>query len=111
MPYSRKWAVLISAALFALAHGNIYQIPYAFIAGAVFAVIDIAFDTVLPSFVIHFVNNLASIFWLRYGGESSFGRVYVIALVSAAIISLIPIFFGREKYRAKIISAFNKNER
>ena len=109
--YSKRGAVVISALLFSLAHVNPYQIPYAFIAGAVFAVIDIAFDSVIPSFAIHFVNNLASIFWLRYGGDSSFGRVYIIVLESAAVLSMIPIFFAREKYKDKIMGAFDKNER
>ncbi len=110
-PHSKREAVLLSALLFALAHCNPYQIPYAFIAGVVFAVLDIAFDSVIPSFTIHFVNNLASIFWLRYGNEGNFGRVYIIVLVSAAILSIIPIFFMRDKYRAKILGAFDKGER
>ena len=110
-PYSKRMTVLISALLFAFVHGNIYQIPYAFVAGAVFAVIDIAFDSVAPSFVIHFANNTASIFWLRYGGEGRFATVYVIVLVSAALLSLVPIFLAREKYKAKIVGAFYKNER
>ena len=105
-PYSKRGAVLFSALFFALAHCNLFQIPYAFIAGVIFAVLDIAFDSVIPSLLIHFVNNLISIIWLRGGGESDFVTVYIIALVSAALVSIIPIIIFRKKYTDKIKSVF-----
>ena len=105
-PYSKRGAVLFSALFFALAHCNLFQIPYAFIAGVIFAVLDIAFDSVIPSLLIHFVNNLISIIWLRGGGESDFVTVYIIALVSAALVSIVPIIIFRKKYTDKIKSVF-----
>lgn len=108
--YSKRGAVLFSALFFALAHCNLFQIPYAFIAGVIFAALDIAFDSVIPSLIIHFVNNLISIIWLRGGGERNFVTVYIIILVSAAILSLIPVLILRKKYASKITEAFKQEE-
>ena len=110
-PYSKGGAVLFSALFFALAHGNLFQIPYAFIAGVIFAVLDIAFDSIIPSLLIHFVNNLISIIWLRGGGDTAFVKVYITVLVSAALLSLVPIVVFRERYAVKIKSVFKKRER
>ena len=111
VPHSKMWAVIFSALLFALVHCNLYQIPYAFIAGVIFAVLDIAFDSIIPSLIIHFVNNLISIIWLRGVGNSDFATVYVITLVSAAIVSIIPVALMRKKYAEKINRAFKKSEK
>ena len=111
LPHSKRWSVLISALLFSLVHCNLYQSPYAFMAGVVFAVLDIALDSVVPSFTIHLVNNLASIFWLRYAGCGNFAVVYIAVLVTTALLSLIPIFLMRKKYGERIASAFDKSER
>ena len=110
-PYSKWGAVLFSALFFALAHCNLYQIPYAFIAGVIFAVLDIAFNSIIPSLIIHFVNNLMSIFWIRGGGNAEFAKAYIIVLVGAALVSLIPIFVMRGKYKTKIKNAFRKCEK
>ena len=104
--YSKRWAVLFSALFFALAHCNIFQIPYAFIAGVVFAVLDIAFDSIIPSLIIHFVNNFISIIWLRGGADADFVTVYIAVLVIFALVSLIPVAIFRKKYINKIKSVF-----
>lgn len=101
-PYSKKYAVIFSALFFAFAHCNLYQIPYAFAAGAAFAVIDIAADSVIPSLLLHFLNNLISIFWIRGGGEGVFAKAYVITLSALAVLSLIPILLLRKKYSKQL---------
>ena len=53
-----KKAIIFSALLFSLAHANLFQIPYAFTAGVLFAIIDYASGSILPSFVIHFLKKL-----------------------------------------------------
>lgn len=101
-PYSKKYAVIFSALFFAFAHCNLYQIPYAFAAGVAFAVIDIAADSIIPSLLLHFLNNLISIFWIRDAGDGVFAKAYVITLLGLALISLIPIVLLRGKYSRQL---------
>lgn len=101
-PHSKKHAVIFSALFFAFAHCNLYQIPYAFAAGVAFAVIDIAADSIVPSLLLHFLNNLISIFWIRGAGDGTFAKAYVITLSALAAISLIPIILLRRKYSKQL---------
>lgn len=105
-PYTKRGAVIFSAMFFALAHCNLYQLPYAFFAGVVFAVLDIAFDSVIPSVVIHFLNNLISIFWIRGSDNMSFVIVYMAILFGTALLSFIPIIIFRGRYKDKITECF-----
>ena len=51
------FAILVSAALFGLAHGNIQQTPFAFILGIVFGYLAVKTNSLLPSILAHFFNN------------------------------------------------------
>ncbi|MBE6644754.1 MAG: CPBP family intramembrane metalloprotease [Ruminococcaceae bacterium] len=110
VPYSKRTAVIISSLFFALAHCSLYQIPYAFLAGIVFAVLDVAYNSIIPSLILHFGNNLISIIWLRGGGEAGFARIYITVLLSFAVVSLIPMFFMRKKYRSAAAFAFGEDK-
>lgn len=102
LPYTKKGAIWISAFFFALVHCNLYQLPYAFFAGIVFALLDIAFDSILPSVILHFINNLSSVFWLRGGAGGTFSQIYILTLISLAVISLVFIFMFKKDYKEKI---------
>ena len=105
--YSKKAAVLYSAAFFSLVHCNLFQMPYAFAAGIIFAVVDISLDSIWPSVIFHFVNNLASIIWLRYAEIEGFYLVYIIVLATLSLLSLIPVFIYRKKYSKMLTDVFN----
>ncbi|MBQ3284945.1 MAG: CPBP family intramembrane metalloprotease [Ruminococcus sp.] len=60
-PYSAGLAILVSSATFALMHGNFVQLPFTFCCGLVFAYIDIKTNSLLPSIIIHFLNNGLSV--------------------------------------------------
>ena len=60
-PFSPALAILISSAAFALMHGNFVQLPFTFCCGLVFAYIDIKTNSLLPSIIIHFLNNGLSV--------------------------------------------------
>ena len=101
-PYSKKYAVIFSAFFFAFAHCNLYQIPYALAAGIAFAALDIATGSIIPSLLLHFLNNLISIFWLKGMGDGTFVMTYVIALSTLTVLSLILVFILRKKYARKL---------
>ena len=105
-PYTKKGAILFSAGFFALSHCNLYQIPYALLAGVFFAAIDIAADSIWPSVIIHFINNATSVIWLRRSGEGSFATTYISVLIGTAIVSAILLILLFRKYKEKIRELF-----
>ena len=103
-PFSRRGAIIYSAAFFALVHCNLYQLPYAFIAGVLFAMLDLMCDSILPSVILHFINNLISIFWIRYAAYQEFATVYVLILVAFAAVSIPFLFALRNSFKDKLWS-------
>lgn len=59
--YGDKFAIIMSAVVFALMHGNMIQIPFAFIAGIAIGYAVIKTGTMWTGIAIHFLNNLISI--------------------------------------------------
>ena len=62
-PYSEGLAILVSSIAFALMHGNFVQMPFTFCAGLVFAYIDIKAGSLIPSIIVHFLNNGLSVLY------------------------------------------------
>ncbi len=60
--YGDGIAVFTSALLFGLFHGNLLQIPFAFIVGLVLGWTVVYTNSMLPAILIHFVNNAYSVF-------------------------------------------------
>lgn len=104
-PQSKRAAVLISAAAFALVHHSLYSIPYAFMAGLIFMTLDIALDSIYPSLIIHFLNNLLSIIMI-------FGMPLplLIALICLLALSVGALIRNRKSYAEAICTAFTKGE-
>ena len=59
-------AITASAFLFALIHLNPAQIPYAFIMGTILAILAYYSESILPSLVVHVINNGYAVAVLRY---------------------------------------------
>ncbi|MBQ5347067.1 MAG: CPBP family intramembrane metalloprotease [Ruminococcus sp.] len=59
--YGNGFAVFISALLFGFLHGNIVQIPFAFIVGLGLAFVTIKTSSIVPAIITHFLNNLSSV--------------------------------------------------
>lgn len=59
--YGDKFALLMSAFVFALMHGNMVQIPFAFIAGLAIGYAVIATGSLWTGVIIHFCNNLIAV--------------------------------------------------
>ena len=60
-PAGERVAVLLSAVLFALAHGTLTQIPFAFVLGLVFGYLYLRTGNLLLPMVLHFLNNAMSV--------------------------------------------------
>ncbi len=98
LPYSPKWAVILSALFFSLIHVNLFQIPYAFAAGIIFALINIMTGSIIPSIVLHFSNNAISVVYLMYAIPDGILLFYIL-LVSIAAASAAIIAVRHRRYR------------
>lgn len=101
-PYSKRWCVILSSLYFALVHMNLFQIPYALVAGVVFIIVDLICESVLPSVILHFLNNAISVLWIKYSTNPSFALWYCIILAGFALLSLIPVYLRRKKYASEV---------
>ncbi len=54
---SKRFGIVVSALIFGLAHGNIYQFLLGFIVGMIFAYADIEMKSLIPSVIAHIVIN------------------------------------------------------
>lgn len=59
--YGNGFAILVSAIVFGLMHGNLSQIPFAFVLGLYFGYIVVKTESVWPAVIIHFLNNFLSV--------------------------------------------------
>jgi membrane protease YdiL (CAAX protease family) len=60
-PYGDGFAILVSSIFFGLMHGNFVQIPFAFIVGLVCGYLVVHTNSMLPSILLHLLNNGTSI--------------------------------------------------
>lgn len=95
-PYGMRWTVLGSGVLFALMHGTVYQLFYAFFAGCCIAFFAYISNSLRVAVGLHFVNNLmtfAVIFardWFRDGKyEQKLIDAFTSVTVTLAIVGVI----------------------
>ena len=107
--YSKRGAILVSATLFALIHCNLFQIPYAFFAGVVLASVYVAFNSIIPSFMIHFLNNVLSVLFMRYGASRWFVLWFLISLSIVTAASVVFMVLRKAKYVEKFKPLLSKD--
>ena len=95
-----RWPVimLFSALFFALIHHSFFSIPYAFLAGLVFMLVDLIADSVWPSVIIHFLNNALSVILTFYADIPAVSYVAISALAALTAVSVIYIIYNKRKY-------------
>ncbi|MBR1484019.1 MAG: CPBP family intramembrane metalloprotease [Ruminococcus sp.] len=55
--YGRAFAVVASSVMFSAMHANTTQIVFVIFVGLIFGYVDMLTDSILPSVIIHFINN------------------------------------------------------
>ena len=110
-PHSRKSAVLISALLFSVAHCNIAQMPYAFVAGIVFAIVDIACASILPSVALHLLNNVVSVIWIWDASAPIYRLPLLIAVATLGIASIALVVIFGSRYAKKVSFIADKDDK
>ena len=109
LPYSKKNALVIPSILFATVHCNLFQIPYALVASFALTFIAIATGSIFPAIAIHFLNNLASILYMRNGSELYFNVFFFSILAILAVASIAFIVIKRERY-ARILKEIKEDK-
>ncbi|MBR1730844.1 MAG: CPBP family intramembrane metalloprotease, partial [Ruminococcus sp.] len=107
--FGDSFALFMSSMVFALMHGNIIQIPFAFIVGLALAFLTVKTNSLLPSMAVHFIVNFRSVLLSIFIenntiSEAALNNIYLISLfvvfvlgiISAAILSKRKDFFKLE---------------
>lgn len=92
--YGDGFAIVASAFIFSIMHGNMAQIPYTVVGGLYLGYLAIATGSIWPSIIVHFVNNMYSVVIMSVDsnfGESASG---VVAIMMIGLFIAMGIFGG-----------------
>lgn len=98
-PYGKKLAIVVSALFFGLMHGNIKQFVGAFVCGMIFAAVDIKYGSVLPSVIMHVLNNLLPVIY-NIGDALDSKVLMIIYFVLFYSVMLVGIYILVTKYKS-----------
>lgn len=90
--YGDKFAIIISATVFAVIHGNLIQAPFALIAGFAIGYFTVKTGSLWTGIAIHAANNLISTavsYGIDYIGEETTNLIYVFILYGSIVLGLI----------------------
>lgn len=96
--YGDRFAIVMSALIFALMHGNMLQIPVALIGGIALGYFAIATKSIWTSVAIHFANNLIAVIVTTGQNSVIVGVLYSIFSVAIIVVGIICLvkFIGIE---------------
>ena len=84
--YGDWFAILASSFAFAILHGNMVQIPFAFIVGIALGYFCIKTNSIWTSVSIHFINNLYSVIMTAYFEKNPEAGSFAYYVVTASVI-------------------------
>ena len=90
------WALLLTATLFALAHGDLFQMPYALVAGLFLGAFALASGGVLFPIIVHFLYNLLAFF-----GDDIPTAPLLWSLLGLTLFSRLLLFLGERPHLSK----------
>jgi membrane protease YdiL (CAAX protease family) len=61
LKFGKGFAIFTSAFLFGLVHGNLIQIPFAFLVGLVIGAVVVETNSIWTGVIVHFINNFLSV--------------------------------------------------
>ncbi len=95
LKFGKPFAIFVSAAIFGLIHGNLVQIPFAFMVGLVIGFLVIETDSIWTGVIIHFLNNAISVcidYLGTYIGEDILTAAYMILLATIIMVGFFGIY-------------------
>ncbi len=109
--YGDRFAIIASAAAFAVLHGNLVQAPFAFIAGLGIGYAVCITNSLWTGILIHFINNLYSViiaFMIEdIADENLLNIIYMIMNGALYVISILgAVIFVLLKEKRKLVPSF-----
>lgn len=109
--YGDRFAIIASALIFAILHGNLVQAPFAFIAGLGIGYAVCITNSLWTGVLIHFCNNLysviTSIMIEDIANEELLDRIYMIVLLTLYAVSILgSVIFVLLKEKRKLTPSF-----
>jgi membrane protease YdiL (CAAX protease family) len=92
--YGDKFAIVATALVFALFHGNVVQMLFAFPVGLVLGYFAVSTGSIWTSVLIHFANNLNSVLLLTYSanaGEAAYQSIATIELIASLVLGVLAL--------------------
>ena len=111
--YGDKFAIIASAVIFAVLHGNLIQAPFAFIAGLGLGYAVCITNSIWTGVLIHFCNNLYSViteFMIEdIANTETLNKVYMITMVILYAVSILgSLVFVALRGRRKLMPSFTE---
>ena len=110
-PYGDRTAILVSSLLFALMHGNVLQVPFAFIVGLVLGYVAVQTDNIWLAVVIHFGNNAMStvLQYLQIGmSAEDQNRMTTLVFCVLALVGLLALILLKVR-GSRLAAPVNRN--
>ncbi|MEG1475792.1 MAG: CPBP family intramembrane glutamic endopeptidase [Longicatena sp.] len=99
--YGTVFAIVISAFVFSLMHGNLVQSLPTFFIGIVLAYVTIESGSLLPAICIHFINNTFAITELNYINSNQICfAIFTLIEIGLLVFAVIVIWRNRNKIKA-----------
>ena len=109
--YGDKFAIIGSALIFSIMHGNMAQIPYTVVGGIYLGYLAIATGSIWPSIVLHFVNNMYSVVIMTVSsnfGDSVAGVATACMMLLFVVVGIIGGFsFSKMRYKTSLGKGVN----
>lgn len=94
--YSDGFAIIVSAIIFGVMHGNFQQIPFATLAGLALGFIAIKTESLWPAVAVHFFNNLSAVVFSYLPFSVNLTNIlYTIFLCVCMLLGLLSVLLVR----------------
>ncbi len=94
------FAIITSAIMFGIMHGNFEQMPFAFLVGLVLGYITVKSGSALIAFAVHAFNNFVSLFFEYFLAQLSVATqniIYTAFLITCMLLGIFALFLLRSK--------------
>ncbi len=105
--YGNAFAIVTSAFMFGIFHGDVAQIPFAFICGLFFAYAVIATDSLWTGIIIHALNNSLSCIssvLMQVADEETANMFFYVVSLGGIVVAFICLFIYVAVYKRNILT-------
>ena len=96
-PYGNGLAILVSSLLFGLMHGNVLQIPFAFMVGLALSFLVVKTNCIWLACGLHFLNNFMSVlleYLTMHMDAMQANRVVILTFCAIMLVGLIALLLA-----------------